>query len=156
MERDLWKTSSRDLVQYAAALVGPDEAEDVVSTVFLRIMERQGLEALRDPRPYLFRSVLNECRTRARKQKRQVSLSVINPQLIAPEPLHEVVEAVMRLPLRQRAVTFLVYWMGFTIDESAVLMGLRPGTVKRYLHLARRSLMRQLGSHVREGASYAD
>ena len=44
------------------------------------------------------------------------------------------------LPARQRAATYLVYWEGRSIAEASTLMGIRPGTVKRYLHLARRTL----------------
>ncbi len=46
----------------------------------------------------------------------------------------------MRLPLRQRTATFLAYWGDLSIAETSRLMGARPGSVKRYLHLARRSL----------------
>ena len=44
------------------------------------------------------------------------------------------------LPPRQRAATFLVYWEGHTPVSAAELMGCRPATVRRYLHLAHRKL----------------
>jgi RNA polymerase sigma-70 factor (ECF subfamily) len=53
-----------------------------------------------------------------------------------------VLDAVLRLPERQRAAVYLTYWRDLPIAETAELMGCRPGTVKRYLHLAR--------SHLRE------
>jgi DNA-directed RNA polymerase specialized sigma24 family protein len=33
-----------------------------------------------------------------------------------------------------------VYWEGHSPTEAAALMGTKPGTVRRYLHLARRKL----------------
>jgi RNA polymerase sigma-70 factor (ECF subfamily) len=50
------------------------------------------------------------------------------------------VRLVSFLPARQRAATFLVYWEGHTSASAAELMGCRPGTVRRYLHLAREAL----------------
>jgi RNA polymerase sigma-70 factor (ECF subfamily) len=54
------------------------------------------------------------------------------------------VAAVAALPARQRAAVFLRYWEDLSVDEVAQHMGTRPGTVKRYLHLARRSLKGRL------------
>lgn len=46
----------------------------------------------------------------------------------------------MALPERQRAAVFLAYYEQYTPTEIATLMGCRPATVRRYLHLARRKL----------------
>ena len=35
-------------------------------------------------------------------------------------------------------------WVDLPVDQAASLMGARPGTVKRYLHLAHRSLKGRL------------
>lgn len=45
-----------DLIRYATALVGPSDAEDVLSTVVLRVLERRSLSDLDDARAYLFRA----------------------------------------------------------------------------------------------------
>lgn len=44
-----------DLIRYATALVGPADAEDVLSTVVLRVLERRSLTDLDDARPYFRR-----------------------------------------------------------------------------------------------------
>lgn len=126
-----------DLVRYAAALAGRDHAEDVVATVVTRALARGGLTRLDEPRPYLFRAVLNEARTVLRRS-RTVPLPEGSPYLDRHEV--EVLDAVMRLPARQRASVYLVYWYGETIDGTAALMGCTAGTVKRYLYLARKRL----------------
>jgi RNA polymerase sigma-70 factor (ECF subfamily) len=56
-------------------------------------------------------------------------------------------QAVLDLPPQQRAATYLVYWAGLTVAETADLIGIRPGTAKRYLHLARRTLKGVLDEH---------
>lgn len=129
-----------DLIRYAAALVGREAAADVVSTVVLRVLSAGSLNDLREPRPYLFRSVLNEARSTKRRAWREKAAP--SAESVEDEPnIHpEVMLAVLGLPVQQRAATYLVYWSGHTIAETAKLMGLGEGTVKRYLSLARANL----------------
>lgn len=146
-DADIWLKCKDDLVRYAAVLIGPSDAEDVVSTVFLRVLDRRRLDDLEDARRYLFRAVLNECRTRG--ARRSWTLGGVDLPIPPPsDPQPEVLEAVLSLPLRQRAATFLIYWADLTVAEAAQMMGTRPGTVKRYLHLARRKLKGVLDEHV--------
>jgi DNA-directed RNA polymerase specialized sigma24 family protein len=143
-DAEIYRGLCTELVRYATAIVGPDEAKDVVSTVVLRILAKHHLSDLDEPRPYLYRAVLNEARSSRRKSGRIV---VGLPALAADPPPStdpDVVAAVRALPPRQRAATYLVYWMGCTIAQAATLMGTRPGTVGRYLHLARKHLRRAL------------
>jgi RNA polymerase sigma-70 factor (ECF subfamily) len=46
----------------------------------------------------------------------------------------------MGLPPQQRAAVYLTYWRDLPISETSELLGCRPGTVKRYLFLARNRL----------------
>jgi RNA polymerase sigma-70 factor (ECF subfamily) len=95
---------------------------------------------------YLFRAISNEAssvrRTRARRQV--VRLNAIDAPSYMMDPVDEVLEIVWELPVRQRAATYLVYWLEFTPTEAAEAMGCRPGTVRRYLHLARTRLKEAL------------
>lgn len=131
------------LIRFATALVGPTHAEDVVSTVVLRVLARRSLADLEDAAAYLFRSVINESHSLHRRR-----LTVELPPEIGvsldPEFDPTVLESVMRLPVRQRAATYLVYWCDHTIEDTARLMGARPGSVKRYLFDARRNLRKVL------------
>jgi RNA polymerase sigma-70 factor (ECF subfamily) len=138
-EAEIWLACKDDLVRYAAVLIGPGDAEDVVSTVVVRVLSGRRLGDLEDARRYLFKSVLNECRTRAVRRREGLSL-VDLPEPPPEEPRPEVLEAVLSLPMAQRAATYLVYWADLSVGETARLMGTRPGTVKRYLHLARGKL----------------
>lgn len=135
----IWQKNSEDLTRYAAVVVGRDAAEDALSAVVCRVLDHKGsLAGLDDPRAYLFRAVLNEARNhhRARKRKPLGTTGVEWPPDLNPE----VVQAVLALPMRQRAAVYLTYWRDLSIGEVADLMGCRPGTVKRYLHLARQRL----------------
>jgi RNA polymerase sigma-70 factor (ECF subfamily) len=146
-EAEIWLACKDDLVRYAAVLIGPRDAEDVVSTVVVRVLGARRLGDLEDARRYLFKAVLNECRTRAVRRREAFALvDLFEPPPADPQP--EVFAAVMSLPVSQRAATFLVYWADLSIGETARLMGTRPGTVKRYLYLARGKLKGVLDERV--------
>jgi RNA polymerase sigma factor (sigma-70 family) len=49
-----------------------------------------------------------------------------------------------RLPVRQRAVLTLHYHHGYSLDETAALMGCRPGTARSHLARALAMLRREL------------
>lgn len=127
-----------DLVRYATALVGPSEAEDVVMTVVGRTVRRVRLSELDNPKGYLLRGVLNEARGRGRRRK----VVPLDHDLMGPNGhgLAEVLDVLMSLPVRQRAAIYMHYWERAPISEIADAMGVGPGTVKRYLHLARQKL----------------
>lgn len=137
----IYAALSADLMRYATALVGVSDASDLVSAVVTRALGRRGgLTGLRDPKPYLMRALLNEARMRHRSDVRQRRAVVaISEQPIHPSHDH-VIDLVMGLPDRQRAAVFLAYYEEYTPTEIAELMGCRPATVRRYLHLARRKL----------------
>ena len=124
-------------------LVGPHNAEDVLSAVIERILLRgRSLSSLDSPRPYLFKAVLNEGRNHLRRSKHRVPWprDEVDIPLLRPD----VVDAVRSLPERQRAAVYLTYWRDLPVREVAELMGCRPGTVKRYLHLSRVRLKEKL------------
>jgi RNA polymerase sigma factor (sigma-70 family) len=145
-DETIFRKNQDDLIRYATVLVGPTRAEDVVSTVVLRILTRKRLQDLDEPRAYLFRAVLNECKTRLSRRRIDLSISEVG-MVPANDPEPDILRAVLELSPQQRAATYLVYWMGMTVVETADLMGIRPGTVKRYLYLGRRTLKGALDEH---------
>lgn len=145
-EAKIYQEVRFELIRFATALVGPDDAQDLVASVVANALERPGgLIGLDEPLPYLMKSVLNSARNSARR--RHVVHMV--PLEAAAEPsafdrVDDTLDLVLQLPPRQRAATFLVYWEQHTPSEAAQLMGCRPGTVRRYLHLARKKLKETL------------
>ncbi|MCH8899947.1 MAG: sigma-70 family RNA polymerase sigma factor [Acidobacteria bacterium] len=139
---EVYSKHKEDLIRYATALVGPNDAEDVVATVVLRVLQRRRLSDLEEPRPYLFRAVLNEARGLLRNRARPSGTAELVDAAVGVD--REVLDAVLRLPVRQRAVVYLVYWEGYTVKDASQLLRITPGTAKRYLHLARRRLRKEL------------
>lgn len=141
-DADVYIKYRDDLLRYATSLVGSNRAEDVVSTVVLRTMSRQGLAELDRPHAYLMKSVLNESRS---VWRRASTLPLPESESRhQPDELIETLDALWRLPVRQRAAAFLFYWEDRSVADIAELMGVRDGTVKRYLHNVRQRLKRSL------------
>ena len=128
------------LTRLAMVLVGPSDANDVISTVITRtIASGRSLGDLDNPRAYLMRAVANESKTLLRSRGRTTELvETIANNVAVPRP--EVLRAVMALPPQQRAATYLVYWVGMNSREAAAVLRCRPATTRRYLLLARRRL----------------
>ena len=146
-----------DIGRYATAAAGSGAATDIVVNAMRRITAQQSLADISEPRRDMFQAVLEESRALLRNRPAtdaaEDSLSRQHPPVLgqSPESLAldpEVRQAVLALSPRQRAAAFLTYWQGCSAEETADLMGCRPGRAKRYLGLAHRQLKRTLGRDV--------
>lgn len=135
-------------MRFAASLVGRDAAHDLVADAVTATIARGRLSDLENPQAYLMQAVLNRARSRGRSRVRERrALSKMNTNVTLPESEvadPRIVETVASLPVQQRAAIYLVYWEDMSSSEAAELMGVRPATVRRYLHIAREKLRRHL------------
>ena len=133
----LYDRYGRLVYRYALAMVGCEaDAEDVVSTVFLRLA-RQGRRAgrIRDLRRFLVRAARNEAISTLRRRRRQRD-ALERARLLEPaagdaeaEADREVVEqALAALPGEQRAVVVLKVYEGMTFAEIGRAVGVSPNT----------------------------
>ncbi len=134
-------------MRFAASLVGPDDAADLVSEAIVKTLRSRTLSSLDNPQAYLMTAVLNGARSlgrrAARERKALTHMGVPErDQIVVGEDTSALTEAVAELPVQQRAAVYLVYWEDLAPSEAAHLMGIRPGTLRRYLHLARQKLQR--------------
>jgi RNA polymerase sigma-70 factor (ECF subfamily) len=138
---------STDLFRLAAAMVGPDEAADMVQDAFVSAWRQ--LPRLRDSDKFesWLRSILmNRCRNALRTRTRRPSLTVLDPDgaAVANESSHEpmreldsrwaIEDALAALGPEERAVIVLFYLADMPLPEVASVLGLRLGTVKSRLH----------------------
>jgi len=133
-------------MRFAASLVGPNRASDLVSEVMVATLQQRTLTELENPKAYLMQSVLNRARSMGRTLSRErQAISRLPAEADSIEPVDlllnaDIVEAVAELPVQQRAAIYLVYWADMEASEAAELMGIRPATLRRYLFLARNKL----------------
>jgi RNA polymerase sigma-70 factor (sigma-E family) len=143
------------LCRLAFVLLGDaTAAEDVVQEAFLGTF--RGWARLRDPDRaglYLRRAVVNASRSRLRRRPLEQRANAIahgrsddtgRDWTDASSDAAIVLEAVRRLPERQRSAVVLRYYLDLPEAEIAETLGVAPGTVKSQLAKARKTLAREL------------
>jgi RNA polymerase sigma-70 factor, ECF subfamily len=147
---------SSDAFRLAAAMVGPDDAADMVQDAFVAAWRM--LPSLRDSDRWesWMRSILmNRCRNALRARSRRPKLVVLDmdrPMSTAStartihEPMRELdarwamQDALAALRPEDRAVIVLHYLADLPLREVAATLGLRLGTVKSRLNAGLRAL----------------
>lgn len=136
-----------ELTRFATAVVGPSKAPDVVSGAFLHCVVSKRWPTVSDRRAYLYRAVLNEAlatrRSLTRRRQRDRHAILAEP-VSYDAPSYEVLDAVARLSVRQRAVVVLTYWLDLEPVSVAGLLGISEGAVRRHLARARAHLKEYL------------
>ena len=126
------------MVRVALLVTGSLEtAQDVVQESSVGVWRRWG--QLRDPSGYLYRSVVNGCRSHHRRAAREERLHALSGGLWpvasgAPAPATELLDALASLPYRQRAALVLRFYDDLSEADTARVLGCRPGTVGSLVH----------------------
>src|SRR2546428_1761086 len=111
------------------------EAEEIAQDAFLALWERWDRVAeLENPTGYLYRTAMNGFR----KRRRRAALAVRQALHLAPreDPFAQadarqiVSQALAGISRRQRAALVLTELLGFTSEEAARALGVRPVTVR--------------------------
>jgi RNA polymerase sigma factor (sigma-70 family) len=141
----VYRNYSAELTRYATGLVGPFDAPDVVTDACLRAFESRSWPDVVDRRAYLYRTVLNVANDHHRRTlSRRLREMRVAGREETSDPSGsidvEVLDAVARLSVQQRAAVFLTYWEDLRPDAVAKRMGVSVGTVKRHLDRARKRL----------------
>lgn len=130
----LYQREFRSMVRLATALVdAPDQAEEVVQEAFAALYLRYRL--VQNPEAYLRVCVLNGGRKvlrRRRLMRQQPPIAEDHGEL----GFNHVVDAVRRLPTKQRNAVMLRYELQLSDPEIAETLGIPVGTVKSTLHRA--------------------
>ena len=121
------------------------DAEELTQDAFLRLWERWAeIGRIDDPTAYLFRVALNGFRMRRRR-----AAMAIRKALPIPENRDSFLEAEMRADVRrlllvvtprQRAALLLVDLLGYSSEQAARVLRVRPSTVRALATKGRRAL----------------
>jgi RNA polymerase sigma-70 factor (sigma-E family) len=136
---DVYRTDYDRMVRVAYMLSGSNEvAEDIVQDAFVQLYSR--FDRLADPVPYLYRTVVNGCRLRHRRQRVVERLRHLTTRSDQTTEQSSAIDgtwsALDRLPPRRRAVVVLRYYADLPLAEIAEVLGCKIGTVKSMLHRA--------------------
>lgn len=148
---DLWRQHVSDLTRFAALIVGPHDAHDVVSIAFHRVTRRLDTGLKPDNvRAYVMRTITNvaadQNRTRRRQQARDLRAAAGSPTTTAEpsSPDLDLRIAVAELSVQQRAVVYFTYWDDLDSRQISRLLDIEPATVRRHLTRARQQLRKEL------------
>lgn len=125
-------------------------AEDATQEALVAAWTR--LAGLRDPdrfEAWLHRLLINACYREAGRDRRRRSFEVHVDPIAMPEASRadldvasdlaardQLERGFRRLDFDQRAVLVMHYFLGFSLDEAAVVLAVPPGTVRSRLHRA--------------------
>ena len=158
---DIFRHHNRLVFRAAYRVTGnAGDAEDVMQTVFLRLLKREhSLNLGENPEGYLHRAAVNAALDllRSRKGKRSIPLDdVTHPpadKTPGPEARHQASElrdwlreAIARLNSTAAEMFTLRYFEGYGNQEIAALMGTSQGTVAVTLHRTRSRLQEEIGN----------
>lgn len=120
------------------------EAEDAVHDAFVTAWTKWS--TLRDPErfiPWFDRIVVNTCRNRLRSRRRWATQAEVPDLPAEASDPHEIASdreligsAFADLSLDDRVVLALRYYRDLQVDDIALLLDVRPGTVKSRIHRA--------------------
>jgi RNA polymerase sigma-70 factor (ECF subfamily) len=145
---EVYSTYADELLRFATALVGPAGAEDVLGDAVINPVASRGWTDVQNRRAYLYRAVLNQARSVHRSTQRRLAREAATAADHRYEPSAvraEVLDAMRRLTVRQRAVVFMTYWVDLQPEAIADQLQITSRTVQRDLRAAHGRLEVLLG-----------
>lgn len=143
-----YRLHAAELIRFATAMIGPDDAPDVVTDAMLRVFDgRIDHDDVTHVRALLFRSVhrriIDHERSRSRRRRRDIEFEqrrTVSLEPDVPLPPVDARAALAVLSTQQRTVVFLTYWCDHTPAEVARVLDVGEGTVRKQLARARARL----------------
>lgn len=126
-------------------LRSPQEAEDVVQTVFLKLLEGGMTIYPGKERGFLTKVTINRCKNLLSAAKRQNAVPLDEAVFLAQPEDRDVFHAVMELPEKYRTVVSLHYFEGYSFREISELLHISVSAVSMRSHRAKDILKKQLG-----------
>ena len=136
-----------ELTRFATSLVGPADAQDIVSDALVAAMWSTGWEQVENQRAYLYRTVVSQARMnhRSTARRRNRERRAASPGTAPSQTVDVDVWAAMgHLTVIERSVVFLTYWEDLTESATAQRLEMSERTVRRHLSRARHKLGRLL------------
>ena len=152
--RALHESTFADLLRFVERRVPPDDAEDIVSTVYLTAWRRRA-EVPDDARPWLFAVARKTMANQTRGWLRRRALDVRLTEAGEPGTPDLATGATDRLDLQRawrtlgaadREVLALIAFDGLTTEQAATVLGCRRSAFTMRLTRARQRLQAALGA----------
>ena len=155
--RQIYKDYGDDLYRLCYFYTGNVyDAMDAVQNTLVHLMEYTGtFESESHKKSWLLKVGVNECRQLHRqwwRRKVTADESLIDMEKAGVQT-SEVWESVMALPNKYRTAIYLYYYVGYSTEEIAKIMGKQSSTVRSLLLRARKKLKEELVEPQAESSS---
>ncbi|NOY55661.1 MAG: sigma-70 family RNA polymerase sigma factor [Actinobacteria bacterium] len=132
--RVTWERVYRPL---AVTLGDHELARESVDEAMVRAFQKWSkVRGYNNPVGWVYRVALNYARNRLRRRWREVPWGSVEPTWEMKTPDFDLVEALQKLPLRQREVVVLRFLFDWSVSEVGEALDIPDGTVKSRLHRA--------------------
>lgn len=126
-------------------LRSPQEAEDVVQTVFLKLLEDNLSVYPGKERAFLTKITINHCKNLLSTAKKYESIPLDETVMLVQPEDRDLFRAVMELPEKYRVVMMLHYFEGYSFREISKFLHIGISAVSMRLHRAKGILKKQFG-----------
>ena len=145
-----YRLHADELIRFATAMVGPDDASDVVTDAMIELFHGPlELERVANLRALLFRTVhrrvLDHRRAASRRAVRELKFAGREVRSTASLDSDSARTALMALSVQQRTMVFLTYWCDMPPADVAAVVGVSEGSVRKQLARARARMRGVLG-----------
>lgn len=126
-------------------LRSPQEAEDVVQAIFLKLLEGSMTIYPGKERAFLTKVTINRCKNLISAAKKHKTVPLDETVLLTQPENQDVFRAVMELPEKYRVVVSLHYFEGYSFREISEFLHIGVSAVSMRLHRAKGILKEQIG-----------
>lgn len=132
-----------------AILTNPQDAEDAVQEVFVKLLVRpRNFDSQEHERAWLLRVTVNQCRSHLRWRRRHPSIPIEECLLAATGSMPSVLTSeLLSLPPKYRTVLHLYYYEGYSTQEIGRITGKKTSSVRSTLTRGRQMLRQRLDEH---------
>jgi RNA polymerase sigma factor (sigma-70 family) len=137
-DADVYEKYADELVRFAAVLVGPSGAEDLVLNTVVAVFTSPGWPDVRNKRAYLYRALVNHASKERRSTQRRFAREIRFASEAEPDSDPSSLDVDVRLALRQlsvrqRAIVYLRFWQDLTAADIGRALNVPTRTVERDL-----------------------
>ena len=122
----------------------PADAEDAVQQAVLQAWQRIDSIQSGKEKAYLAKIVINECHNIQRQRQRMIPVTVFPERKMPETDIRELRDAVDKLPEKLKIPFLLVYMEGYSLQETASVIGITQFALKSRLKRAKKNLQIEL------------
>lgn len=117
------------------------DAEDITQDVFIKLLEKKpSFESTEHEKAWLIRIAMNLSKDKLKSAYFKNTAPLEGDFIHVTKEDNEIIESVLRLPLKYRSIILLYYYEGYSISQVANILNLKESTVGSQLSRARKLL----------------